>query len=336
MGRWHSNPSALGAGRLPQNDPDQAKMLTFFTTAKPFVGHSGVIQRNALKSWTLAHPDAEVILFGDDEGAAAVAKELGIRHEPHTEKSEGGSNRADYMFARAQAIARHDVLCYSNCDIIFMRDFCSALQRVLAAHKEFLLVGRRWDTEITQPCEFEHPEWERQIRNLALQTGKQRTADWIDYFVFSRGLFANLPPLVVGRVFWDNWMVWKALDTGKPVVDVSRVVTAIHQNHDYRHHPQGKAGVWYGEDAGANYKLAGGWKYLRTIADSNELLRTDGLKPNTARHWAAVKRYVRQAGRVVLYKIAQPVWFFLLDITRPLRNALGLRTTALRRSRGKV
>jgi hypothetical protein len=32
-------------------------MLTlFFTTAKPFVGHSGVIQRNALKSWKLWHP----------------------------------------------------------------------------------------------------------------------------------------------------------------------------------------------------------------------------------------------------------------------------------------
>ena len=137
-------------------------------------------------------------------------------------------------------------------------------------------------------------------------------------------------------MFWDNWTVWKALDMKKPVVDASRVVTAVHQNHDYRHHPQGKAGVWYGEDAGANYKLAGGWKHLRTIADSNEVLRADGLKGNPARHWAAVKRYLRQAGRVVLYNIAQPVWFFLLDITRPVRSALGLRTTALRRSRGKV
>ena len=63
-------------------------MITFFTTAKPFVGHSGVIQRNALKSWTLVHPDAEVILFGDETGGAIAAKELGIRHEPHTEKKD--------------------------------------------------------------------------------------------------------------------------------------------------------------------------------------------------------------------------------------------------------
>lgn len=311
-------------------------MLTFFTTAKPFVGHNNLIQRNALKSWTLLHPDAEVILFGDDEGAATAAKDLGIRHEPHTEKNEAGSNRMDYMFARAQAIARHDVLCYSNCDIIFVQDFRGALERVSAAHKEFLMVGRRWDTEITQSCDFENVDWQKGIRDLALQTDKQRTPDWIDYFVFSRGLFADLPSLVVGRVFWDNWTVWKALEMRKPVVDASRAVLAVHQNHDYGHHSQGKHGVWYGEEAGANYELAGGWKHLRTIADATEVLRADGLKPNAARHWSAAKRYVRQAGRIALYNIWQPVWFFLLDITRPLRNALGLRTTDLRRSRGKV
>jgi hypothetical protein len=328
--------SASEPGRAPEKDAVQAKMLTFFSTAKPFVGHSNVIQRNALKCWTLVHPDVEVILFGDDAGAATVAKELGIRHEPYTEKNEAGSNRMDYMFARAQAIARHDILCYSNCDIIFLHDFCVALERVLAVHKEFLMVGRRWDTEIAAPCDFSAPDWPVRMRELALQTNKQRTPEWIDYFVFSRGLFAELPPLVVGRVFWDNWTVWKALEMKKPVVDASRMVTAVHQNHDYRHHPQGKAGVWYGEEAGANYRLAGGWRHLRTIADAKEVLRADELKPNTARYWAAVKRYVRQAGRIVLYDIAQPSWFFLLGITRPLRNALGLRTAALPRSRGKV
>jgi len=282
------------------------------------------------------HPDAEVILFGEDEDAAGVAKELGIRHEAHTEKGEGGSNRADYMFARAEAIARHDVLCYANCDIIFLRDFFPALQRVVAAHREFLMVGRRWDIEITRLCEFEHPDWQKQTRELVLRTGKRRTPDWLDYFVFSRGLFPDLPALVVGRVFWDNWIAWKALEMKKAVVDVSAVVTAVHQNHDYRHHPQGKAGVWHGEEAGANYRLAGGWKHLRTIADAKEVLDAEGLKPNTARYRAAAKRYGRQAGRGILYDIVQPVWFFILGITRPFRNALGLRAAALRRSSGKV
>lgn len=55
-------------------------MLTFFTTGKPFRGRDGIIQRNALKSWTLL-PDVEVVLFGDEEGAAQAAEELGLRAE---------------------------------------------------------------------------------------------------------------------------------------------------------------------------------------------------------------------------------------------------------------
>ena len=55
-------------------------MITIFTTAKPFCGHSGVIQRNALESWKRLHADVEVILFENEEGAAEAARELGIRH----------------------------------------------------------------------------------------------------------------------------------------------------------------------------------------------------------------------------------------------------------------
>src|SRR5579864_3000527 len=112
-------------------------MLTIFSTGKPFEGHSGVIQRNALKSWTLLHPDVEVILFGEDAGAAEVARELGLRHEPRVERNRFGSKRLDYLFARAQELARHEVLCYFNCDIILLPEFCEALERVRVGHERF-------------------------------------------------------------------------------------------------------------------------------------------------------------------------------------------------------
>ena len=49
-------------------------MITFFTTGKPFTRHNGVVQRNALKSWELTAPGVEVILFGDEGGAAETAR----------------------------------------------------------------------------------------------------------------------------------------------------------------------------------------------------------------------------------------------------------------------
>src|SRR5258705_5206050 len=78
-----------------------------------------------------------------------------------------------------------------------------------------------------------------------------------------------MPALVIGRVWWDHWLVWKAREAGAAVVDASEVVTAIHQNHDYAYHPAGAAGGWAGEQAEENYRLAGGRWDLRTNDDSN-------------------------------------------------------------------
>jgi hypothetical protein len=297
-------------------------MLTIFTTAKPFRSHTAVIQRNALQSWKALHPDIEIILFGDDDGAADAAQEFGLRHEPRVERNKWGTKRLDFMFARAQVIARHEILCYVNCDIILVHDFRRALERVRAMHREFLMVGRRWDTDITAPLPLASPNWEEDLRTLVLRHGRRSTAEWIDYFAFSRGLYGpEMPPFVL-RVFWDNWLLWKALDSGKPVIDASRAVMAVHQNHDYSYHPQGKAGVWSGEEAGLNAQLAGGWQHLRTIADATELLPPEKPKANVFRHLSAAKRYVRQAGRVLFYDVWHPVWFAFLNLTRPLRRPL--------------
>ena len=173
-------------------------MLTFFTTAKPFRGHSWRIQRNALASWTLMHPEVEVILFGDEEGAAETARELGLRHEPYVERNEYGTKRLDYMFTTARALARHDILCYVNCDIILMEDFRRALERVKARHEQFLMLGRRWDAEMPEPCDFTQANWRSQLQALALMRGVQRNPEWIDYFAFNRQFFGNSSAAIRG------------------------------------------------------------------------------------------------------------------------------------------
>jgi hypothetical protein len=312
-------------------------VLTFFTTAKPFQGHSWRIQRNALASWTLVHPNAEVILFGDEQGAAETARELGLRHEPYVECNEYGTKRLDYMFSTARAIARHEILCYVNCDIILMEDFRHALERVKAWHSRFLMVGRRWDTEMPDLCDFSQANWRSQLQALALMRGVQRTPEWIDYFAFNRELFgSSIPPFVVGRVHWDQWLVWKARECKHPVVDVSPVVIAVHQNHDYAYHPQGRQGVWYGLEAGLNHRLAGAGRHLRTIADATEVLHADGFRSNHRRYWSTVKRTAVRGERYVWFDVLRPIAFFVLDITRPLRRALGMRGRTLGRTRGNA
>lgn len=299
-------------------------MLTFFTTAKPFCGHHGIIQRNALKSWRLLHPDIEVILFGDDEGASEVARELGLRHEPETKKNEFGSNLVNHMFFKAQELARHEALCYVNCDIILLPDFGGALEKVRSQLPSFLMVGRRWDTDIVEPIDFCSSRWIKEIRHRAITAGRRRDEWWVDYFAFRRGLFGReLPPLVVGRPCWDNYTVWKALDLGAEVVDASAAVVAVHQNHAYTQHPQGREGIWQSEESLKNFEVAGGWAHLRNIGDATKVLDHNGIHANP-------KHYLRALQRTAA-AIRNRAWFFFLDKTRSTRRKLGLRAENLKR-----
>ena len=213
-----------------------------------------------------------------------------------------------------------------------MPDFRDAMQRVREVRSQFLMVGRRWDADITIPLTFNNKAWDSHLKSCVLKQGRQRGPGWIDYFVFTRGLYCvDLPPFVVGRVFWDNWLVWKALASKQPVIDASASVLAVHQNHDYGYHPQGKTGVFHGGEALRNHELTGGWQPLRTIADATEILGRDGLKPNRQRHWTAAKRYMRRAALSLFHDVIERVWFLLLGLSRPARRKLGLRAENLRR-----
>jgi hypothetical protein len=152
-------------------------MLGLFTTAKPFIGHIDVIQRNALRSWQQVHPDVEILLFGDDAGAAEVCAKLGIRHVPAVRKNRYGTKYLASIYDQAQELARHDLLCHLNCDILLLDDFPRAVKRVAGAPEPFLLAGRRWDVDIREPLHFEVPSWQDEMRKLAIHANFQHPRD---------------------------------------------------------------------------------------------------------------------------------------------------------------
>jgi hypothetical protein len=292
-------------------------MITFFSTPKPFRGHIGVIQRNAIQSWKLAHPDAEVILFGSEEGAAEVANELRARHESEVDRNSLGTPLLSSLFDRAERLARHDRLCFLNADILLTEDFLAASKRLAQVHPRSLMVGRRCDVDITEPWDFSKPDWGNRLRLLARERGRLRPPQWIDFFVFPRGLlFQQVPPFAVGRPGYDNWLLWKVRSMRVPVVDATQVVLAIHQNHDYSHHPGGQSGLWQDIEARQNYALLGKGHFA-TVDNATHRLTAKGLRPNYY-HWVALAKRKASAAR-------NATWFALLGLTRPLRRWLGLR-----------
>jgi hypothetical protein len=98
---------------------------------------------------------------------------------------------------------------------------------------------------------------EQEIRKLALKTGRQQIPSFIDYFCFHKGLYQEIPALVVGRNYWDHWLVWRALTLPVPMIDCSRGVIAVYQNHDYAYSPGGSAVEAQGR-TGTNLRCATG------------------------------------------------------------------------------
>ncbi|MFZ3148268.1 MAG: hypothetical protein WA137_04440 [Methanothrix sp.] len=252
-------------------------MITLFSTPKPFHGHIGVIQRNAIHSWTLLHPDAEIFLFGDDEGTAEVAKELGVGHVPDVARNEYGTPLVSDIFEKAQSLASNDIVCYVNADIILLKDFIRAVERV-AGKRRFLMVGQRWNLDLNDPLDFD-VDWEETIKALVSQKGKLFTKSGIDYFVFPRGLFMDIPRFAIGRPAWDNWMIYHARSSRYHVIDATQVVMPIHQNHNYSHVPQRKGNTYEGPEAERNRDLAGGSQHIFNLYDVNYLLTKRFLRP---------------------------------------------------------
>src|SRR5579862_4415619 len=98
-------------------------MLAIFAVPKPFRGHIATIQRNAIAQWTRLSPRPEILLFGNEEGTAAIAQEFSLRHIPEIKCNQYGTPLVSDLFEKAQTIASHDTLCYVNADIMLLGDF---------------------------------------------------------------------------------------------------------------------------------------------------------------------------------------------------------------------
>lgn len=242
-------------------------LITFFSAPKPFTNpHIAMIQRNAIRSWILL-PDVEVILFGEEEGIAQSAQDLGVKHIPHVSCNTNGTPLISSMVQLARENSHSDLLCIINADMILMPDFLEAAKQAGNLKDKFVLLSQRWDLDITQPIEFTEG-WQNRLSSIIHRQGTLHRPAGSDFFLFPKFCYQDIPNLAIGRAGWDNWMIYKARQQKWPVIDCSPSVMLVHQNHDYSHLPDGKSHYDH-PDTNENIRLAGGQANIRyTILDS--------------------------------------------------------------------
>jgi len=208
-------------------------MLTLFALPKPFEGHIGVIQRNAIRSWAKLSA-VEIILLGGEAGTAEMAADVGAAHIVEVERNQFGTPLVSSCFAVAAAASKGELMAYVNSDIILMDDFRRAVDRVARLKRRFLMAGRRTDLDVRDSLALS-AGWEVDLRERAHREGHLIGPGAIDYFVFRRGLWPLIPPFAIGRWVWDNWLLYEAVRSGSTLIDATPSVLAVHQAHGYDH-----------------------------------------------------------------------------------------------------
>lgn len=245
--------------------------ITLFTAPKPFTNpHIATIQQNALRNWQQLGPQVEVLVIGDEPGLASAANELGLCHLPEVQRSAGGTPIIHSIFDLARQASDSPLLAYLNADILVLPEFVRAALDVQRQLPRFLIVGQRWDLDVTEPLDFS-PNWEARLWQRVQQHGILHRPAGSDYFIFPRELYMEMPDFAVGRAGWDNWMIFHARSQGWPVVDGTPTLRVIHQNHDYSHLPGGKPHYNH-EETQRNMELAGGLRAMYTVLDTDRQL----------------------------------------------------------------
>lgn len=264
-------------------------MLTLFTAPKPFRGHIGLIQANAIRSWMALAPDIEVLLVGDEPGLAEAAQAFRVRHLAGIDHSESGAPSLLSVFGEARRAARYPVLCYLNADIILLDDFLPAVQQVARKLERFLVVGQRWDLKVFDPLGLD-PEWRTSLREQIRARGRLHRPVGSDYFVFPIDQYPEIPDFTIGRSGWDNWMIYDGRRRRIPVIDAGQAITVVHQDHDYAHLPGGAPHYRHPESQ-RNLEIAGGREVVFRLEDADWRLSPKGPVRKGPLEWRYPRRW---------------------------------------------
>lgn len=275
-------------------------MVTIFSCPKPFEGKIGSIQRNAIKSWQLLYPKPEIILIGNEPGVEEICREFSIIHVKEVEHNEYGTPLVSSLFKKAQAHASRSILCYINGDIMLTNDFMDAVELIKEWKGKFLMIGRRYDVDIKQEVNFNESDWVEKVKLYVKQNGRLHPPTGIDYFIFKKGEYFEIPPFVVGRPCWDGWFVYQIRNLKIPVIDATNKILAIHQNHQYPLNLIDKNGDWNWSEREVknNFELSNG--FVRNNSNTTHRIRNNRIR------------------RRNLYLFIEPAIFFLKNFIKQI------------------
>jgi hypothetical protein len=260
---------------------NQFNLITIFSTPKNFEGIFDIIQTNAINSWRAQSSDIEIIIFGDSKGSKEIAKSVNAVYVPNVKTSNKGVPLLSDLFKKAEKIAENNLLIFINSDILLPFDFFNSIKKIKNMPNKYLMVGHRWDCDVEFKIDFFRENNYKKVWDNIFNRAKKHLPSGIDYFIFKKKTFKNIPDFSVGRPGYDNWIIWYARRRLIPVIDLSDELKVIHQNHHYRfHNLVGDPKIFIEEDGARNKELIG--ENTLNLCDANFFLSSNRIMKNTS------------------------------------------------------
>ena len=228
--------------------------IRILTSWKPFDAEFGPIQRAAVASWR-RHSRAEITVLGDEEaGSAQAARDFGVTlvrtASMRTARDLGFGYGAPLLTSiveqgDAQTQSDQAVVLWLNADLILVHDVDAILEHVFSEWPDPFMVGRRRNVKT--------------FKDAALGAGTIEIPTGADVFAWRRGFFARhgvvVPPYILGRFAWDQWLMRVAIEHARDPVDPTEALHVCHPEHGYGHMSGVEQGVEAWSSAGAGHNL---------------------------------------------------------------------------------
>jgi hypothetical protein len=252
-------------------------MITLFSTTKPLASTDAILSlQRACDSWKLLDGVSQIILFGNDFGVKEFTLKNNIEYYPNIEYSDNLPLLSS-LFSKIDLTARNNTVIYTNSDIVLNGDLKKIIEVIKSnsGYRDFYCTGRRW----IKDKKFEVKTNSANLLSLAVNETRSNldrpTA--MDYFVFKKDFFRNIPEFRIARTCYDGWLLSEARRRKAICYDLSYSLKAFHQNHIYLDSVNGKNEVYNGKIAIKNQKMLKGYQNFHTVDSIFKLVIGDKI-----------------------------------------------------------
>ncbi|XP_069119262.1 uncharacterized protein [Argopecten irradians] len=272
----------------PHHEISNQPILTLFTSWKD-EKHVHEVHKKTLTNWSRFLPTFNLVMFTNDSVVSDQARDYGWKTYPIMHHAAGGAPVLKEMFQTVIANVNSTFYGYANSDILFTDALSDSLYLIaerFKSHTSVFISGIRTNVlnlSLKEAASFPN------IAKVATARGKLFEIHSADYFITTKSFpWKDVPPLVIGRRAYDNYIISHARRIKSTVIDATETIPAIHQttakgNREGMTRPDVDYNDRYLVKIGINPKYESGfvtcaeWKLYETLCGDIDIVQRKSL-----------------------------------------------------------